>query len=305
MSEFAYFNFKNYKYATTIDLFHGYFTPYYNEILNTTETNGIYLVKNRTYLSIYTNEDEQMFLNADMSKFSRELGHLTSSVFLDKSQVNYKYVNNFHTSFANCYSLYGSPVTSKKMTTMYGSYYNCQNLTGSPKANANVVNLIGTYYNCVNLDGSPITNDKVTVMKGTYYNCCNLTGSPVIGPNVISIEDCYYNCWALEGAPADCNKVLVAINAYYNCPNIYGTFNWYEPDYNIAKKINATNMFYNRNYANPLHIQVRENSSVFNALINHSDTYGNIYGVGEIEWVNIAGVYFNGLYNTYVTILQE
>lgn len=305
MGELIYFNFNNYRYMTTMDCFHSYYSPHYTELLSTPESNGIYLIKNNTDFSIITNLDEEvLYLNQDMSHFSKDLYHLTNSIFLNKDIVNYKYVNNFHTSFANCYALCGKPVSSKKMTMMYGSYFNCQNLTGSPKANANVCNLIGTYYNCVNLTGAPVTNDKITVMKGSYYNCVNLSGSPVVGPNVISIEDCYYNCQTLEGAPADCNKVLIAINAYYNCPNLYGDFYWYEPDYNIASKINATNMFYGRDLTRPLNIHVRNNSSVYNALLNYSDTFGNIYGTGAITWSSIGSNFYNITYLTTINVLE-
>lgn len=306
-TELAYFNLNNYRNTIgSLEIQRGYNTYSYLEDIHSENSNGysiLYNVRGNYYIATDA-IGNQLYLNSNMVSFARSAWHLQETELLHKTEVNYLYVTNFHTSFANCFSLHEKPVSSKRMKSMYGSYYNCQNMYGHPNVYTNVTNLIGTYYNCVNITGQPICNNNVTIMKGTYYNCTNLGGSPVVAPNVISIEDCYYNCQALEGAPADCNKVFIATNAYYNCPNLYGDFYWYEPDYNIASKINAVNMFYGRNLANSLNIYVRNNSSVYNALLNYSATFGNIYGQGAITWTSIGNDYFNSYYNTTIKVLE-
>lgn len=298
---FGYFNLSDYGSAENIFIQNDY---YVFKILNEyseDNSNNIYLTNDDSFnYSLVTNGQDKFYLGLDSSKLVKGLTRLTYTDLLNTSKINYFYVRNFHTSFANCISLNMAPVSSDNMTTMYGSYYNCTNLYGDPTVNSKVNNMIGTYYNCVNLTGSPVCSDNVISMKCAYYNCVNITGSPKIGKKVVSAEDAYFNCYSLQGSPADCNNLLIAINAYYNCPNLYGTFNWYEVNSTQAKIINATNMFYHRDYSRRLNIYVKADSSVENALINYSATYGNLYGTGAISWTQSGGYYYNSLYNTYI-----
>lgn len=301
-------NFMNYFGATKILVKNNYKIENYLFEFSLEGSNNIYFswIKSRhdcDYL-ISTEKKDNFYMNSTLTGLCRELTSLKQTDLLNTSKVNYFYVNNMHTTFANCFSLKESPISPRIVQSMYGTYYNCTNLIGQAASNRIVNNMIGTYYNCTNITGTPICNDNVMFMKGTYYNCYQMTGQPIVGPNVISIEDCYYNCGGLQGSPADCNNVIIAINAYYNCQNLYGAFNWYEVNFNIASRINATNMFYGRNYSNELCIYVRDNSSVMNALLNYSHKYGNIYGVGTIDWTQSGDYYYNSLYNTKIYIQE-
>ena len=298
---FSYFNLTNYGKAEKVFIKDDY---YFIKILNEyseDNSNNIYLTNDDGFnYYLATERKENFYLGADASKIARGLTKLTKTDLLKPSKLNYYFVQNFHTSFANCFSLDMEPISSENMKTMYGSYYNCTNLYGSPQVDLKVNNLIATYYNCTKLSGQPVCPDNVISMKGAYYNCVNITGSPQIGAKTRSAEDAYYNCYSLQGAPADCNNLLIAVNTYYNCPNLYGTFNWYEVNSTQAKIINATNMFYHRDYSRRLNIYVKADSSVENALINYSATYGNLYGTGAISWTQSGGYYYNSLYNTYI-----
>lgn len=301
MGNLAYFNLHPYRDVQNLIV---RFSPvldarFYRDEVSADDSFNIYLFNSGRNYFLQTSE-ESIYLNDDMHSFAKGATQLLSTKILNKSVVNYKYVVNFHTAFTNCFRLENKPISTNNMTTMYGSYYNCSNIAGTPIVNKKVTNLIATYYNCGNLTGVPACNENVTMMIGTYYNCINLTGEPAIGPKVKGITDAYYNCYSLEGNPANCNNVQVAINAYYNVPNLYGTFYWYESNNTQASKINATNMFYNRDYTRQLNIYVKTGSSIENALINYSASFGNIYGVGAIDWTYSTSYYYNTMYNTYI-----
>lgn len=298
---FSYFNLTNYGKAENIYIKDNF---YFIKILNEyseENSNNIYLTNDDGFnYYLATEAKENFYLYADSSKLATGLTKLVKTDLLNLSKVNYDYVKNFHTSFANCFSLKSEPISTVNMKTMYGSYYNCSNLYGSPQVESNVNNLIGTYYNCTNLTGSPICPKNVISMKGAYYNCINITGAPKIGKKVQSAEDAYFNCYSLQGAPADCNNLLIAINTYYNCPNLYGTFNWYVSNYSQARIINMTNMFYNRDCSRRLNIYTQQGCCIENALLNYSSSFGNLYGTGSISWTQSGDYYYNSLYNTYI-----
>lgn len=303
------FNMQYYKGAEDVSVLTGQPDQivYLNELSNDS-SNNIYLLEDELddynyYISAI--DSGNIFLNDNIVGICKGLTNLHNTDLINKSIVNYHYVRNMHSAFANCYNLIGTPISAKRVQSMYGTYYNCQNLTSTPQINANVNNLIGTYYNCKNLSYANC-NDNVKVMIDAYANCTNLIGSPKVGSNVISLYNAYYNCFNLTGSPANCNNALITVNAYYNVPHLNGTFYWYEKNYSLAELISATNMFYNRDCSSWLNIYVRPDKSVFNALVNYSSEYGNIYGVGAIDWTEaVSGLYGyhnyeNQLYKTRI-----
>lgn len=298
------FDFNDYRGAEQIRIVQGVPAPedYLDEVA-IDSSNDVYLVENEyddfNYSLVTEDSSDKIYLNDSITGICRELTNLTITDLMDASKINYYHVKNMHTSFTNCYNLVSTPKRGSNVVSMYGAYYNCTNMAGSAVGGTNLTNMIGTYYNCTNLTSFSAWNN-VKMMIGTYYNCVNLTGRPVVSLNAKSIEDCYYNCYKLSGSPANCNNALITINAYYNCPQIYGTFYWYEKNYVQADVINATNMFYNRQTSRRLNIYVRKGMSVENALVNYSDTFGNIYGVGAITWTPTSTGYYNSMYNTNI-----
>lgn len=305
----SYFNFNDYSSALRINVAN-FLQPYSiidDDDLAIDNNNKIILSHEDNIYLISTNGEDEIYLNSNLSGLVRHSTDLQTTDLLDKTKVNYHYVTNMHSAFANCYNLEGIPVSAKRVRSMYGTYYNCGNLSGTIKINANVNNLIGTYYNCINVVDVPSTIKNVRITVDSFYNCSKIEGAPADMDLSRSLMNTYYNCYLLSGNPANCNNAVVTINAYYNCPNLYGNFYWYNDCFDQADKMNATNMFYNRNCDNKLNIYVELNSGVLNALINYSATYGNIYGVGELEWTVINNeeypdyyYYNNELYNTNV-----
>lgn len=301
------FNFENYKGAENINLQLGYIPEVpYLENYALAGNNGFFLSQDEPgeynyTLSTENVEDSTIFLNQNLSRMCKDLTNLYQTDLTNKTLFNYKYVTNMHTSFANCFRLFQEPISAKYIKSMYGTYYNDTNIYGVAAVNANVINMIGTYYNCGNLITSNC-RPNVSVMVDSYHDCWNITGRPACGDNVKSLYNAYYNCFNLLGAPANCNNALVTINTYYNCPNLYGDFYWYKKDSPYADEINATNMFYNRNCDSWLNIFVYPNKAIFNALVNYSATYGNLYGVGALEWTKTGGMYG---FNNYVNDLYK
>lgn len=303
------FDFNDYRGAEQISLIKGVSAPdYYLDEVSTDSSNNVYLIENEyddfNYSLTTEGSDDNIYFNETIAGMCRELTNLTVTDLINKSKFNYHYVTNMHTTYANCYKLVDRPISGSNVRSMYGTYYNCTNLTYGPQSAENTNNLIGTYYNCTNLTtlSTMTAYNNVNMMIGTYYNCINLSGRPIASLNARSIEDCYYNCYNIYGNPANCNNAIITINAYYNCPRINGTFYWYEKNYSQADIINATNMFYNRNRSTRLNIYVKPGTSVENALLNYSGTYGNIYGVGPLTWTRLANNngYVNSYYNTYI-----
>lgn len=304
------FNFKDYKGAENINILYGY-TPNtsYLEDYSVVESNGFYLSQDEPNefnytLSTESSADNIIYLNSNLSSMFKDLTNLYHTDVINKTKINYHYVTNMHTMFANCFRLFEVPISGKYVKSMYGTYYNGTNLYGAPAMNNNVQNCIGTYYNCQNITSANI-NKSVTTMVDTYFNCTNLTGYARCSDNVKSLYNAYYNCYLLSGSPANCNNASITINAYYNCPNMYGNIYWWKKDSPFADCINATNMFYNRNCDRWLNIYVYPGRCIFNALVNHSDTYGNIYGVGALTWTQTTGMYgkknyVNDLYRTRI-----
>ena len=70
-------------------------------------------------------------------------------------------------------------------------------------------------------------------------------------------------------------------------------------------------MFYGRNYSNKLNIYVYNQSAILNALVNYSNSYGNIYGAATpIEWTRLQdsegfGYYNNALTNTNIYVIED
>lgn len=308
------FNFKNYLGADSILVKNEYQTPTYLEELSLDNSNNIYLSKKtglRYDYLVTTEGEDQVYVNSNLVGFCRDLTELKETDFLNKDIVNYRLAYNMHTAFSNCYQLSGTPVSARNVRSMYGTYYNCQNLVGRAAVNANVNNLIGTYYNCNSITTVPHTTENARMMIDTFYNCTNLEGSPTDADLAVSMQNAYYNCYLLEGKPANCNSAIITVNAYYNCPNIYGNFYWCNRDFDQAEKIQAVNMFYNRDTSKRLNIFIRRDSAVENALINHSDTVGDIYGAGSIIWTpypvsaEYPNYYYNTLYNTNIYFLEN
>ncbi len=301
------FNFNNYAGARTIGVSSGSIAPMYLEELSLENSNNIYLsmISNYNYLISTNDAEDNIYMNSNLSGMCKDLTMLTSTDLLNKHIVNYHEVSNMHTMFANCYSLTGHPVSAKNVLSMYGTYYNCGALTGSAAVNGNVDNLIGAYYNCKKISSVPETIENAKMLIDTFYNCTKITGEPADSDLAISMQNAYYNCWRLQGNPANCNNAIITTNAYYNCKNLYGDFYWQVNDFDQAEKINAVNMFYNRNCDNQLNIHIKYNSAIMNGLLNYSGSFGNIYGIGAIDWSHatndesdLYGYYYNELYNT-------
>lgn len=293
---FSQTNFNNYAGARSISLESGVPASYLDE-LSLDNSNNLYLYEaNKFEYVIFTdNLEDNIYMNGNLSGLCRDLTMLQNTDLLNKDIVNYHYVTNMHTAFANCCKLTNKPISAKRVRSMYGTYYNCVKIHGAPKVNANVTNLIGTYYNCTKLSGAPNASNNVISAIGTYYNCINLTGSPVSEISAQSMMEMYYNCYLLEGNPTNCNDAIITSKAYYNCPNIYGDFYWFNDAYKQADITNLVNMFYGRNFQNKLNIYIGPDTCIGNSLINYSSSFGDIYGIGEIEWTPIP----NGLTNTY------
>lgn len=304
------FKFNEYKGAENINVRFGYTpeTPYLEDY-SVVDSNGFYLSQDEPNEFNYTLSteyagDTTVYLNRNMSGICKDLTNLYHTDLMNKTKLNYHYTTNLHTAFANCYRLFEQPISAKYVNSMYGTYYNGTNLYGPAAVNANVTNMIGTYYNCNNITAGN-TSVKTTVMIDAFHDCGNIVGRPYCGNNVKSLYNAYYNCFNLRGAPANCNNAAITINAYYNCPNLNGTFYWYKKDTPFADAINATNMFYNRNCSSWLNIYVYPNKCIFNALVNYSDTFGNIYGTGALTWSKVSGLhgfnnYENALYKTRI-----
>lgn len=282
-------NFKNYRGAESISVTSGVLpqgAEYISE-LSLDNSKNIYLwKKDYNYVLSTDSDDDKIYMNENLSGMCKQLTLLESTDLINNQIVNYHYTTNMHTAFANCYSLLGIPAASSKIKSMYGTYYNCTNIAGSVYFGySNINNMIGTCYNCTNLIGPAYVSSNVICMKRAFYNCTNLIGNPAIGTKTKSIEEAYYNCTNISGS---CMTVLqnltIATNAFYNCANIYGYFRIKSNNRIKATLVNFTNTFYNRNFSNNLNIGLDPNHAVGNALLNYSDSYGNIYGIGALEW---------------------
>lgn len=279
-SYLAKFNFMNYKGAEDISINFNAQTPeYYIEEISTLQGNNIYLREDPDdYFNYFIeSEGEMIYADKNLSGLCRGLTNLLHTDVINKEKLNYHYVKNLHTAFANCYTMQENPISAKYVNSMYGTYYNCTNIIGSPYINANVNNLIGTFYNCRNITGSPVINKNVRMTIGTYYQCDNLSGRPV--PNVysVSMAEMYYNCDNISGQPSNCNNAFVTAYAYYRCPNIYGTFYWDTAVADQKETVNARYMFAGRNTDRYLNIYVKHNQCILNALINSPAGHGQIY----------------------------
>lgn len=303
------FNLGSYRGAETVNVVFNYTPDSSLEDLSIVDSNKVLLSRNEPFGFNYTistieETDTNIFLNRNLSGLCRSLTNLQHTDLIDKTKVNYHYVTNMHTTFANCYSLNAQPISGKYVNSMYGTYYNDSNLIDEVYINANVNNMIGTFYRCNNITGSPKVNKNVRMTISSYYQCDNLTGRPA--PNVysISMARMYYNCDNLVGAPSNCNNALVTAYAYYRCPNIYGTFYWDVEDTDQASAVNARYMFYGRDTSKKLNIYVRYNKCILNALVNYPSGYGAIYGT-PLTWTqyfdsNGYPYYVNTVYNTNI-----
>lgn len=306
-SYLAKFNFMNYKGAEDISINFNAQTPeYYIEEISTLQGNNIYLREDPDdYFNYFIeSEGEVIYADKNLSGLCRGLTNLLHTDVINKEKLNYHYVKNLHTAFANCYTMQENPISAKYVNSMYGTYYNCTNIIGAPYINANVNNLIGTFYNCRNIIGSPVINKNVRMTIGTYYQCDNLSGSPA--PNVysVSMAEMYYNCDNISGHPSNCNNALVTAYAYYRCPNIYGTFYWDTVVADQKETVNARYMFAGRNTDRYLNIYVKHNQCILNALINSPSGHGQIYDrpLTWTEYVDSNGFpyYINTEYKTNI-----
>lgn len=307
------YNFYNYLGAVNIRLNTEMPVPInYIAELSTSSTVNIYLTNNGfNYFLIPEDEYENIYMNDNISGLARGMTALKHTDFLRSSYFKYTYVNNMHTSYMNCFKLQGSPLCGNKVKSMYGAYFNDSNLSGNYAIGKSVNNLIGSYYNCQNLTNFIITNTNAVMMGDAFYNCVNLTGVPFDADRTKSLLNTFYNCYLLNGKPSNCNNAFITTNAYYNCPNLYGTFYWLYNKASQADVMNSTNMFYGRNYSNKLNIYVYNQRAVLNALVNYSDSYGNIYGsTAPLEWTKMQDTegfdyYNNALTNTNIYIIED
>lgn len=304
------FNFYNYRSAKQIIYFPSeiaYTSPnYVLEDLSSAESDSPIYMTPHGYSNYLIYSTNAIYLNQNCVGMAKGLTQLSQTDFFNTQCFNYKYVRNMHTMFADCQSLLGHPVGPSKATSLYGTYYNCGNLTGRPKIGANTNNLIATYYNCTNLSGALYDSPNVISMTETYYNCYNLSGSCPADIGASSLYGTFYNCQGLSGNPANCNNAYITINTYYGCENIYGSFYWCVNSFKQAEKVNMTNMFYGRSYSKQLNIYVYENYAIANAILNYSDTHGNLYGTGAITWTETGpGTFYNQTYNTQVILLSD
>lgn len=304
-------NFLQHQNARQINFLPSITVQDYDNELSIAGGNNIYLSHTNQVYNFTTEGDDLFYLNANMCGFARGLIELRHTDALTKSITKINEVTNLHTAFANCYHLSGSPRCTDNIKCMYGAYYNGVRLTGEGIISANANNLIGTYFNCKNITSINCINTKATMMVETFYNCTNLSGNLYDADWAKSLKDCFYNCYLLEGNPCNCNSAFVTINAYYNCPNLYGTFYWQYNKVSQAELINATNMFYGRNYSNKLNMYVYNQSGILNALLNYGDSYGNIYGISTpLTWTRMQdqegfNYYNNSATNTNIYITED
>lgn len=310
MKKAAYFNFKNYRSAVLINILPSELTyPTKNYVLDdfsSAESDApIYFTPHGEFNYLFYTS-EPIYLNRNCVGLAKDLTKLNYCILFNTNYFNYKYVTNMHTAFTNCFNITNHPIMPKNVISCYGMYYDCRNITGSPKIGNNTHNLIATYYNCQNLNGTIPNIAEIDMMVGTYYNCCNLTGALPSDIQAKSMYEAFYNCYQLEGQPSNCNNAFITINTYYNCPNIYGEFYWCLNSFHQAKKVNMTNMFYNRDPSQMLTIYAWENYAIANALLNYSAAHGNLYGTGAITWAQTDTlIYYNSQYNTRLILLED
>ena len=136
------------------------------------------------------------------------------------SEIAGKPVNNFNSTYINCFNLMEAPTLPNSVIDMTDTFYGCTSLTTVTEIPDSVTNMGSTFQQCTSLKTAPAIPQSVTNMNSTFSRCTSLTTAPEIPDSVTEMTSTFYSCTSLKTAPEIPNGVTNMNSTFSGCTSL-------------------------------------------------------------------------------------